>query len=57
MTDFSVAHGDVTQVESDLLLVKYARAFYGADAAVAEGESSPSGSALWMTCVRHPMST
>jgi len=35
MTEFAVKEGDVTEVPSDLLLLKYAQNFYGADAAVA----------------------
>lgn len=35
MTEFAVKEGDVVEVPSDLLLLKYAQAFYGADAAVA----------------------
>lgn len=35
MTEFAVKAGDVAEVPSDLLLLKYAQASYGADAAVA----------------------
>lgn len=35
MTEFAVKEGDIAEVPSDLLLLKYAQAFYGADAAVA----------------------
>lgn len=35
MTEFAVQEGDVAAVASDLLLLKYAQSFYGADAAVA----------------------
>jgi hypothetical protein len=35
MTEFAVKEGDVVEVPSDLLLLKYAQAFHGADAAVA----------------------
>ncbi len=35
MTDFTVQEGDVTEVPSDLLILKYAQGFYGADKAVA----------------------
>ncbi|MBI3797426.1 MAG: hypothetical protein HY268_10740 [Deltaproteobacteria bacterium] len=35
MTEFAVQEGDVVEVPSDLLLLKYAQSFYGADKAVA----------------------
>ena len=35
MTEFAVQEGDVTTVPSDLLLLKHAENFYGADEAVA----------------------